>query len=205
LPPPKLAVAAVAAAAAAVVAAATVAAARATARCRAPIAARTVDPVRRLAPAAAHLAEGVSIESLGRAVDPRRLQDLEWPAPRIYPGRLRTQAIYLDTFGNVKLSALADDLAAALPGLRLGERLVVRIGEGPDRRDVSAVWARTFGEVRQGAPLLTADSYGRASLAVHLGSAAAAFGVTLDAPIEVIRPAVRPPPRPVVPSYSPRR
>jgi S-adenosylmethionine hydrolase len=157
------------------------------------------------APAAAHLADGVSIESLGRAVDPRRLQDLEWPAPRIYPGRLRTQAIYLDTFGNVKLSALADDLAAALPGLRQGERLAVGIGEGPERREVSAVWARTFGDVPQGAPLLTADSYGRASLAVHLGSAAAAFGVTLDAPIEVTRPAVLPPPRRVVPSYPPRR
>ena len=41
-----------------------------------------------------------------------------------------SQAIYLDTFGNVKLSALVEDLAAALPGLRLGERLVVRIGDG---------------------------------------------------------------------------
>ena len=46
------------------------------------------------------------------------------------PVGCRSQAIYLDTFGNVKLSALAEDLAAALPGLQLGERLVVRIGAG---------------------------------------------------------------------------
>jgi len=139
------------------------------------------------APAAAHLAAGVAIEELGRAVDPRRLLGLEWPRPEILPGRLRTQAIYLDTFGNVKLSALAEDLEAALPGLRFGDHLGIRVGEGGAARELAAVWARTFGEVPEGAPLLTADSYGRASLAVHRGSAAAAFSLALDAVIEVSR------------------
>jgi len=160
------------------------------------------------APAGAHLAAGIAIEELGRAVDPRRLLGLEWPRPEIVPGRLRTQAIYLDTFGNVKLSALAEDLEAALPGLRFGERLSIRVGEGAAARELTAVWARTFGEVPEGAPLLTADSYGRASLAVHRGSAAAAFGLFLEAAIEVSRwpgnvrsaeapgqPSLRPPPR----------
>ena len=75
------------------------------------------------APAAAHLADGLRIEELGRAVDPRRLLGLEWPRPDIRPGRLATQAIYIDTFGNVKLSALAEDVAGAFPELRLGEEL----------------------------------------------------------------------------------
>jgi S-adenosylmethionine hydrolase len=139
------------------------------------------------APAAAHLADGVAIEALGRAVDPRRLLGLEWPAPAIMPGRLSSQAIYLDSFGNVKLSALADDLVAALPGLQMGELLTVRLGRGPTRRDVEAGWARTFGEVATGAPLLTTDSYGRVSFAVHQGSAASTFGVTLDEAVEVVR------------------
>ncbi len=146
------------------------------------------------APAAAHLAAGVPIEDLGRAVDPRRLLELDWPRPQIGPGWLRTQAIYLDTFGNVKLSALADDLEAALPALRFGEPLLIRIGEGEAVRELGAAWARTFGEVPEGAPLLTADSYGRASLAVHQGSAARAYGVTLDSVIEVLRPARPQPP-----------
>lgn len=146
------------------------------------------------APAAAHLAAGVPIEDLGRAVDPRRLLELDWPRPRIGPGWLRTQAIYLDTFGNVKLSALADDLEAALPALRFGEPLLIRIGEGEAARELGAAWARTFGDVPEGAPLLTADSYGRASLAVHQGSAARAYGVTLDSVIEVTRPQRPPPP-----------
>ncbi len=150
------------------------------------------------APAAAHLADGVPIEELGRAVDPRRLLDLDWPRPDIRPGRLRAQAIYLDTFGNVKLSALADDLLAALPGLALGEPLLLRVGDGPDAREVPATWARTFGDVPEGAPLLTADSYGRVALSVHQGSAVDRYGVTLDSCIDVARP-VRPAPPPVRP------
>jgi S-adenosylmethionine hydrolase len=145
------------------------------------------------APAGAHLAAGVAIDELGRAVDPRRLLDLEWPRPEIARGILRSQAIYVDTFGNVKLSALADDLSAALPGLHFGERLLLRVGEGQGRREVSLTWASTFGEVPEGAPLLTADSYGRVALSVHQGSAAGTYGIAVDTCLEVARPA--PPPR----------
>jgi hypothetical protein len=147
------------------------------------------------APAGAHLAAGVPIEELGRAVDPRRLLDLEWPRPEIRLGRLRAQAIYLDTFGNIKLSALAADLEAALPGLGLGDRVLLRVGEGAGARELTATWARTFGDVPAGAPLLTADSYGRVSVALHLGSAVASYGVTLDVVIDITRPSS---PRPSV-------
>jgi S-adenosylmethionine hydrolase len=146
------------------------------------------------APAAAHLADGIRIEELGRAVDPRRLLGLEWPRPETGPGRLTTQAIYIDTFGNVKLSALAEDVAAAFPELRLGEQLDIRVGAGGAARALRATWARAFGDVAQGAPLLTVDSYGRASLAVHLGSASDTYGVALDSLIEVSRAAGMSPP-----------
>lgn len=159
------------------------------------------------APAAAHLADGVDIEELGRAVDPRRLLALEWPRPDIRPGRLESTAIYIDTFGNVKLSALGDDLRAALPDLRFGERVALQIGEGAAARGVTVVWARTFGDVPEGAALLTADSYGRVALSVHQGSAAATFGVRLDAIVTVTRPhpSPRPPAAPPWPATPPRR
>jgi S-adenosylmethionine hydrolase len=150
------------------------------------------------APAAAHIVDGVSIEDLGRAVDPRRLLPLEWPRPSILPVRLRSQVIYVDTFGNVKLSALAEDLAAAIPDLRFGESLLLTVGEdgarpGADGSGSPVTWARTFGEVPAQAPLLTSDSYGRVTLAVHQGSAAAAFGVGTDTAVAVSRPAARRP------------
>jgi S-adenosylmethionine hydrolase len=141
------------------------------------------------APAAAHLADGVRIEELGRAVDPRRLLALEWPRPDIRPGRLVSQAIYLDIFGNVKLSALAEDVAAAFPGLALGEPMEIRIGDDVAARTINAMWVRAFGDVPEGAPLLTVDSYGRAMLAVHRGSAAATCGIPLDSSIGILRAA----------------
>ena len=141
------------------------------------------------APAGAHLAAGVPIDELGRAVDPRRLLDLEWPRPQIRPGAMRAQAIYVDTFGNVKLSALADDLTSALPGLSFGERLVLRTGPDNDGREVPLTWAATFGDVPEGAPLLTADSYGRVALSIHQGSAAGTFGLKVDSEVEIARPA----------------
>jgi S-adenosylmethionine hydrolase len=164
------------------------------------------------APAAAHLADGVPIEELGRAVDPRRLLELEWPRPEIRPGRLRAQAIYLDTFGNVKLSALADDLAAALPGLHAGAPLVLRIGEERAAPELPVTWARTFGDVPEGWPLLTADSYGRLALSVHQGSAVERYGVALDMVIEVALPVAptsptrsAPPSAPPLPPPGPPR
>ena len=105
------------------------------------------------APAAAHLADRVAIEELGREVDPRRLMELEWPRPEIAAGRLRSHAIYLDSFGNVKLSALVEDLQAALPGLDIGERLIVRIGGVEGTRDVPLTWAVTFGSVLRNASI----------------------------------------------------
>jgi S-adenosylmethionine hydrolase len=163
------------------------------------------------APAAAHLVAGLAIEELGRAVDPRRLLDLAWPRPDIRPGHLGSSAIYVDTFGNVKLSALADDLAAALPGLSIGEPLRIRVGDGDTARDVNVSWARTFGDVPEGAPLLTSDSYGRVALSVHQGSAAASYGVGIDTSIGISRspaPTPRPPaarPRGTRPPAPPRR
>jgi S-adenosylmethionine hydrolase len=157
------------------------------------------------APAAAHLADGLAIEELGRAVDPRHLLALDWPQPDIQAGRLRTQAIYLDSFGNVKLSALAEDLATAMAGLRLGDRLLVRFGEPPLHRDVVMTWARTFGDVPVAAPLLTADSYGRLSLAVRQGSAVGTFGITLDQVVEVLRPAPTPAAPLARPGWQPTR
>ena len=149
------------------------------------------------APAGAHLAAGVAVEELGRAVDPRALLSLEWPSPEIRPNHLRAQAIYLDTFGNVKLSALTDDIEAALPGLQFGDQLLLRAGTAAPGRDQTVTWARTFGDVPEGAPLLTADSYGRVALSVHQGSARERFAILRDSVIDVGRkvppaPAARP-------------
>ena len=105
------------------------------------------------APAAAHLATGHAHRGAGRPLDPRQLQELDWPRPVVRPGVLDSHVLYVDGFGNVKLSALGGDLNAALPGLRPGEPLLVRVGDGArgDGR-TAATWAATFGAVRARGP-----------------------------------------------------
>jgi S-adenosylmethionine hydrolase len=161
------------------------------------------------APAAAHLATGTPIEDLGRRLDPRQLHDLAWPRPVIRAGVLDGHVLYVDGFGNLKLSALGGDLSAALPGLRAGEPLLVRIGEGPDATTHRTTWAPTFGAVPRGATLVYLDSFGRACLAVNQGSAAEVLGAVVDSPLSIARdtppaPPVRPPTRPAL-RVGPRR
>lgn len=157
------------------------------------------------APAAAHLADRTPIEDLGRMVDPRMLVELDWPRPDIRPGAVRSSVVYVDTFGNVKLSALESDVHQALPNLRINEPLIVRVTRGGETREINVVWATTFGSVAEGAPLLFPDSYGRACLAIHQGSAADRFDLEEDVEISVLRPsqAVRSP-QPPRPSGPPR-
>ena len=139
------------------------------------------------APAAAHLAMGLPLEYLGPGLDPRSLVVLDWPEPQVFAGILRSQVIYLDTFGNVKLSALAPDLNAALGYLQVGERLWVRLTDPFGSHDVEVTWADTFGRVGVGQALLTEDSYGRLSLAINQGSAVQAIGIREDAEVLITR------------------
>ena len=139
------------------------------------------------APAAAHLVTGTPIEDLGRPIDPRQLQELDWPTPIVRPGVLDSHVLYIDGFGNVKLSALGPDLNAALPGLRPGEVLLVRVGDGAAAATHRATWAATFGAVAPGSTLLYLDSFGRACLAVNQGSAAAALSLATNAPLLIAR------------------
>lgn len=143
------------------------------------------------APAAAHLALGVPLETLGPAIDPFDLVSLEWPEPEVGPAELTVSVLYIDTYGNVKLGALADELDDALGPLEPGEALAIRSVDRPRARPISATWARTFGSVAPGEPLIYEDSYGRLCIAVNQGSAAAQLKLTAGARYIIRRP---PPP-----------
>ena len=124
------------------------------------------------APAAAHLARGASFASLGPAID-GPLVASPLPAARVVDGAIETEVVYEDTFGNVKLSALAADVRDAFGEPRGREfRLVVA-----DGRVLELPWAGTFGERSPGDPLLYEDSYGRVCVGVNQGSAVEALAL----------------------------
>jgi len=123
------------------------------------------------APAAAHLAMGVPLEHIGPPTDPASLAILDWPPVRARDGELETSVLYVDTFGNAKLSGLAADMHAAFGQLQRGTQLSLRpaLGRGMPR---TLTWSSTFADVAVGDPLLYEDSYGRLSIAANQASAA---------------------------------
>jgi S-adenosylmethionine hydrolase len=122
------------------------------------------------APVAAHLAAGTPLAQVGEPMDPAELVRLELPRAHVTAEGLIAHLLQADRYGNVKLDAEADDLAAA--GLRRGESVMV------GRR--LAHFGLTFADVPPGELLLYEDGYRVVSLAVNRGSALRALGLHLD-------------------------
>ena len=66
-----------------------------------------------LAPAAAHLAAGADLETLGPALDPATLVGLAIPEAAVEPGRIECEVLDLNRFGNVLLNVREPHLAEA--------------------------------------------------------------------------------------------
>lgn len=118
------------------------------------------------APVAAHVAEGVPLESLGPALEPADVLRPALPEPEAFPGTLEALVAGVDGFGNLALWATAEHLMAA--GLVEGNRLWVASAEGGRSQ---ATLGRTFADVPRGALLAYVDSHGLVSVALNGGSA----------------------------------
>lgn len=131
------------------------------------------------APAAAHLADGVSLSQLGPDVDPASLAEVHPPVPGVETGRIDAEVFGVDRFGNVQLSAGLDHLErAGLPGA-IPLEAVTRGRATPVRR------AATFGDVNEGEFALIVDSGGRLALVLNRGSAAEALGLAPGDPVAI--------------------
>jgi S-adenosylmethionine hydrolase len=117
-------------------------------------------------PAAAHLALGVAPAAFGPPVtDLVRLPD---PMVAILPGKLVSEVLAVDHFGNIQFAAQFADLAPS----SITGHATVHCGS----RTLEAVLGRTFADVPVGAAVLYRDSAGRLALAINSGSAAAVLG-----------------------------
>jgi hypothetical protein len=133
------------------------------------------------APAAAHLASGVSLEALGPPLAQDALVRLELPEPVFEDDGVLATMLYVDSFGNIALNLTRDDTEriGVVPGTRVeldvfGQRYY-------------AVAARTFADAGPGAVILYEDSYRNMSVAVSNGSAAATLHGSSGKPILVRR------------------
>ena len=76
-----------------------------------------------LAPAAAHLALGMSLDALGEALEPETLVELGIPEPSVEDGKIVCEVLDLNRFGNVQLNVRSSHLATA--GLDQADRILV--------------------------------------------------------------------------------
>lgn len=123
-----------------------------------------------LARAAALLACGIEVTSMGEQVDPALLAPAPFMPSHAEGDVVVAEVIDADRFGSVRLAVSSEEAMAR--GLTAGKLEVVL---GHSRVEVP--FARTFADVAEGDPVALIDSSGWLTLAVNLGSAAERYGI----------------------------
>lgn len=115
------------------------------------------------APVVGHLCNGVDLADLGPPIDPITLRPGMLPLSRQEEGKLRSEVLWVDHFGNAQLNVDPGEIS------EMGERISLRWGIDQVR---TGRLAGTYGELKVGEVGLVVDSYGLVSVALHRRSAA---------------------------------
>ncbi|HUL85236.1 MAG TPA: SAM-dependent chlorinase/fluorinase [Actinomycetota bacterium] len=115
------------------------------------------------APAAAHLANGTPIETIGASVDVDGLGTLEVPGPMVAPGAIGARVMAVDGFGNVQLNVTPGHLEAA------------GIEGSIDLAGTTVEIVGTFADLPEQGLGAIVDSQGFIAIVVNKGSAAEAL------------------------------
>jgi S-adenosylmethionine hydrolase len=143
-------------------------------------------------PAAAYLAVGVPLSSLGEPIDAELLISLPVPGPQRHSdGHITAHVQHIDTFGNCTTDVPGDWVRA-----RSHWRVEVK-GQRIDHIN------RTFGDVSEGALVALVDSTDFVAIAVRNGSAARELGLALGSPVVLYPQSVTPPQSPLGPPGQP--
>ncbi|ASC73335.1 Adenosyl-chloride synthase [Halomicronema hongdechloris C2206] len=124
------------------------------------------------APAAAHLANGVPLDYLGRPIDPQTLISLEPPPLAPINGGLQGTIQYIDHFGNLITTIPAAAVAQKPWQVQFNQATLPQ--------------TQTYGEVPPGEPAAFIGSHGWLEIAVNGSSAWERFRVRLGDPVQVI-------------------
>lgn len=127
------------------------------------------------APAAAHLAGGVPIETLGTRLD--ALTPLHWALPIADDQGVRGWVVHVDHFGNCITNITREVIDAS----RTGRRLKCYAGSA-----ILDDIANTYGSVAEGEPVALFGSNGHLEIAVNGGNAADLLGIRKGAPVNLV-------------------
>jgi S-adenosylmethionine hydrolase len=120
-----------------------------------------------MAPAAAHIANGVALEKFGPEVSPASLTPGLVPLPQDDDGGgIAAEVLWVDHYGNCQLNVAPEQLAER--GVAPDDAIVVRIGKDERR----ARWVHAFADAKASELVVLVDSYGMCALAFDRRSAA---------------------------------
>jgi S-adenosylmethionine hydrolase len=132
-----------------------------------------------MAPAAAHLANGVAIEQLGEVADPASLVPGLLPLPQDEGDTFVGEVLWVDRFGNCQTNIDPDALIAR--GTKPGDAVEVRIGD--ESRRARLVVA--FGHAKPSEVVVLVDSYGMLVIAIDQRSAAQELKLRAGSPVTI--------------------
>ncbi len=121
-------------------------------------------------PAAAYLASGTDLSSLGDFVEPASLEELSLSGIETDNGKFSVRVISIDRYGNARLSVMQEEF-----GLNYGSSWKVDAGDD----DMLIRYVETFGSAKAGELILVPDSHWRISLAINKGSAQRALDLKI--------------------------
>jgi S-adenosylmethionine hydrolase len=134
-----------------------------------------------LAPAAGHLAAGVSLAELGTPIDPAGLVPGLVSLPEVRDdGSIAGEVWWVDRFGNCQLNIDPGELGAG--GAAEGSRVEVHVG-GEIR---AARWVHTYADAKPSELVLLVDSYGLLALAFDRESAATALRLKAGSAVTLV-------------------
>ena len=123
-------------------------------------------------PAAAHLSVGVKMEKFGSVLDPEKLVKAPYEEALVKSDRIEAEVILVNKFGTLVLNIQRPIWDRF--GIKDHNRVVIDFENG---KSLEIPFVQTFGDVKEGDPLIMPDDYGRTEVAINMGSFSHRFGV----------------------------
>ena len=133
------------------------------------------------APVAAHLANGVTLNDVGPAIQADTLTHLPVRGVIVDDDHVHAEVSLVDHFGNISLNLARSDLEAA--GITFGDTVELRC----NGRTREVPFTATYGDVPRGRLTLCEDSFRAVMLAVNAGHASRELRVLRGEPVVIAR------------------
>lgn len=130
-----------------------------------------------MAPVAAALAAGMTLEQVGPVIDVEECVQLDIPRTQLDEHGITGRVISIDRFGNIRTTITTANLSSYQPASFAG----IFIG----RQQINAISA-TYGDRPAGDVLALIDSAGHLEIAVNRGNAATLIGCKIGDPVSVL-------------------